>query len=172
MQMSDSFPFVFPISVLSFCRRKSIIVGWTVKNIKVKKKERNREFLQIIMFRCIWTSFPQSPYQFLCWRVYVIKISASGKYPTSNLNLFHLKYVDKAAAELWIEVQIEQMSFVLLLLQNLTMSKIRRFICVFTSKTFICYHHKVKTNLGEDVSGRTLLFALLLCGLCLLGCFL
>ena len=103
---------------------------------------------------------------------YVIKISASGKYPTSNLNLLHLKYVDKAAAELWIEVQIEQMSFVLLLLQNLTMSKIRRFICVFTSKTFICYNHKVKSNLGEDVSGCTLLFALLLCGLCLLGCFL
>ena len=93
-----------------------------------------------------------------------------------NLNLFHLKYVDKAAAELWVEVQIEQMSFVLLLLQNLTkvitMSKIRCFICVFTSKTFIYYHHKVKTNLGEDVSGCTLLFALLLRGLCLLCCFL
>ena len=168
MQMSDSFPFVFPISVLSFCRRKSIIVCRTVKNKKVK--EKNREF------HCIWTFFPQSPYQFLCWRVYVIKISALGKYPTSNLNLLHLKYVDKAAAELWVEVQIEQMSFVLLLLQNLTkvvtMSKIRCFICVFTSKTFIYYHHKVKTNLGEDVSGCTLLFALLLCGLCLLGCFL
>merc|ERR1719450_2083385 len=61
-----------------------------------------------------------------------------------NLSVVFLKYVDKAAAELWIEVQIEQMSFVLLLLQNL----------------------------GEDVSGCALLFALLLCGLCLLGCFL
>ena len=102
----------------------------------------------------------------------MIKISAVVKYPTSNLNLLHLKYVDKAAAELWVEVQIEQMSFVLLLLQNLTMSKIRCFICVFTFKTFIFYHHKVKTNLGEDVSGCALLFALLLCGLCLLSCFL
>ena len=99
-----------------------------------------------------------------------------GKYPTSNLNLLNLKYVDKAAAELWVEVQIEQMSFVLLLLQNLTkvvtMSKIRCFICVFPFTTFIYSHHKVKTNLGEDVSGCALLFALLLCGLCLLSCFL
>ena len=64
MQMSDSFPFVFPISVLSFCRRKSIIVCWAVKNIKVKKKmkkEKNREFLQIIMFDCLSAFFPQSP---------------------------------------------------------------------------------------------------------------
>ena len=169
MQMSDSFPFVFPISVLSFCRRKIIIACGRVKKIKLKKKMNIRKNGE---FHCIWTFFPQSPYQFLCWRVYVIKISALGKYLTSNLNLLHLKYVDKAAAELWVEVQIEQMSFVLLLLQNLTMSKIRRFICVFTSKTFICYHHKMKSNLGEDVSGCTLLFALLLCGLCLLGCFL
>ena len=145
---------------LSAGEKVSFFVGqW--KNKKVKKK--NREF------HCIWTFFPQSPYQFLCWRVYVIKKSALGKHPTSNLNLLNLKYVDKAAAELWVEVQIEQMSFVLLLLQNLTMSKIRCFICVFT---FIYYHHKVKTNLGEDVSGCALLFALLLCGLCLLSCFL
>ena len=36
------------------------------------------------MFHCIWKFFPQSPYQFLCWRVYVIKISAVGKYLTST----------------------------------------------------------------------------------------
>ena len=54
----------------------------------------------------------------------MIEISALGKYPTSNLNLLHLKYVDKAAAELWVEVQIEQMSFVLLLLQNLTKARL------------------------------------------------
>ena len=91
------------------------------KKIKLKKRMNIRKNGE---FHCIWTFFPQSPYQFLCWRVYVIKISALGKYLTSNLNLLHLKYVDKAAAELWVEVQIEQMSFVLLLLQNLTKARL------------------------------------------------
>ena len=48
-----------------------------------------------------------------------------------NLNLQHLKYVDKAAAELWVEVQIEQMSFVLLLLQNLTKARLDAYLCFY-----------------------------------------
>ena len=60
---------------LSAGEKVSFFVGqW--KNKKVKKK--NREF------HCIWTFFPQSPYQFLCSRVYVIKKSALGKYLTST----------------------------------------------------------------------------------------
>ena len=75
-------------------------------------------------FSVIMPSFTCRGWAYLRKLLYVIKISALGKYLTSNLNLLHLKYVDKAAAELWVEVQIEQMSFVLLLLQNLTKARL------------------------------------------------
>ena len=75
--MSDSLPFVFPISVLSFCGR-SINVAFAFE----------------------MTNFH------IC-TIHMGHIS-------------HLKDVHKTPTELWVEVQVEQVSLVLLLLQDLT----------------------------------------------------
>ena len=81
--MSDSLPFVFPISVLSFCGKRINVMFSTAATFAVR---------YICYVLCI-----------ICYIIY-----------------FHLKDVDKTPAELWIEVEVEEVSLVLLLLQNLS----------------------------------------------------